>query len=81
MTIGAAALAGPVVLSGCAASPAQHRPVGMANPASVSCIRQGGHLTTVNTPSGEIGMCRLPDGRECEEWALFRDHRCVAAPR
>ncbi|WP_163311789.1 DUF333 domain-containing protein, partial [Enterobacter cloacae] len=24
-----------------------------------------------------VGMCHLPDGRICEEWALFRDNRCV----
>jgi putative hemolysin len=25
----------------------------------------------------EYGFCRLPKGRLCEEWALFRDNKCV----
>ncbi len=49
--------------------------VGMANPASVYCQQLGGKLTIVKGPGGESGMCRLPDGTEIEEWALFRrDH-------
>ena len=45
----------------------------MANPASVACVRQGGRLAIVRGPDGgEAGMCTLPDGRMCEEWALFR---------
>ena len=27
---------------------------------------------------GEYGVCVFDDGRQCEEWALFRDKRCVA---
>ena len=38
----------------------------IANPASVYCIRQGGQ-NDINT-----GMCTLPDGTKCDEWALFR---------
>ena len=25
----------------------------------------------------EYGFCRLPNGRLCEEWALFRDNKCI----
>ena len=44
----------------------------MANPASVHCINAGGKLTIQRTPQGEFGMCKLPSGKVCEEWALFR---------
>lgn len=53
------------------------KPVGMANPASVHCVDQGGKLEIRETPAGQQGMCRLPDGRVCEEWALYRDKACV----
>lgn len=68
-----------VVLSACAASP-DPRPqpatpsVGIANPASVFCIQQGGKLRMVKTAQGEHAMCVLADGREVEEWAFFRLH-------
>jgi putative hemolysin len=41
----------------------------MANPASTNCVDQGGTLTI--TPD-QVGMCKLPSGKTCEEWALFR---------
>jgi putative hemolysin len=51
---------------------------GLANPASVNCVQTlGGQLQIVDTAQGQIGMCHLPDGRVCEEWALFRDGSCV----
>lgn len=53
---------------------------GMANPASVACIEGGGTLTMYDTPAGQIGMCTTSDGRVCEEWSLFRDHRCDPLP-
>jgi putative hemolysin len=54
-------------------SPSPDEGTGMANPASVNCIAQGGKLEirTDNT-GGQYGMCLFPDGSECEEWALFR---------
>lgn len=52
--------------------------VGMANPASVACGDLfGGELSIVDGPDGQTGMCTLPDGRVCEEWVLFQDHRCA----
>ena len=52
--------------------------VGMANPASVACGDLfGGELSIVHDPKGDYGMCTLPDGRVCEEWVLFQDHRCA----
>jgi putative hemolysin len=46
--------------------------VALANPASVNCIKVGGKLAIQHTSHGEVGMCRLPSGNVCEEWALFR---------
>jgi len=47
---------------------------GMANPASVFCERQGGTLEirTDAESEGQVGICILPYGIECEEWAYFR---------
>ncbi len=53
--------------------------VGMANPASVHCQNEGGKSEIRRSVSGdEYGVCVFDDGRQCEEWALFRDKRCVA---
>lgn len=49
--------------------------VGMANPASVYCLKLGGRLEIVKEAAGQHGMCHLPDGTIIEEWELFRrDH-------
>lgn len=61
-----------VLVTGCSAHQESERPVGMANPASVYCIDQGGKLEMVKTPEGEVGYCNLPSGERIEEWALFR---------
>nr|WP_241270005.1 DUF333 domain-containing protein [Caballeronia sp. M1242] len=45
---------------------------GLPNPASTNCIRQGGTLQIVESGDGQIGMCRFPGGKSCEEWALLR---------
>jgi hypothetical protein len=46
----------------------------MANPASVHCEQTGGKLELRQDAAGNaVGMCVLPDGTECEEWAYFRD--------
>lgn len=46
--------------------------VGMANPASVHCVEQGGKVEIRKGPDGQTGYCHLPDGRVVEEWVLFR---------
>jgi len=43
----------------------------MANPASTHCIDNGGTLEIVTDDQGQRGMCTLPDGIVCEEWAYF----------
>ncbi|KAA6181767.1 DUF333 domain-containing protein [Thiohalocapsa marina] len=48
-------------------------PMGVANPASVHCIEQGGTLDIRTRPDGgEYGVCVFEDNRQCEEWALLR---------
>lgn len=50
----------------------------LPNPASVHCTETlGGTLQIVDTSEGQIGVCRLPDGRRCEEWELYRTGACV----
>lgn len=51
----------------------------MANPASVHCIDNGGTLEIVTDDQGQHGICTLPDGTVCEEWAFFRGE-CPAPP-
>jgi putative hemolysin len=55
------------------------RAVGMANPASVHCANLRGASEIREGPGGQYGMCRLPDGKVCEEWALYRDKVCQPA--
>jgi putative hemolysin len=76
-------LAPLLVAAACAAPrplpPAIPAMVGMPNPASVHCIREGGDLQIRRqADGGEYGVCVFDDGRQCEEWVLFRDGRCVA---
>lgn len=62
-----------LALAACAQPPSSSRPIGMANPASVYCVRQGGKLLPQKDAAGNAyALCQLPDGREVEEWALFR---------
>lgn len=52
--------------------------IGMANPASVHCGEIGGRFVARKDKAGNAyGFCRLPNGRLCEEWALFRDNKCI----
>ncbi|WP_267222826.1 putative hemolysin [Dyella silvae] len=63
------------------AAPTAPALVGLPNPASVNCEKLGGNLDMRKDAAGnEGGICIFPDGRECEEWALFRDHTCVPMP-
>lgn len=49
----------------------------LANPASVHCIDQGGVSEIRKDESGnEYGICKMNDGRECDEWAFFRENTC-----
>ena len=47
--------------------------VGIANPASVYCVDQGGRLEIrTNQDGSQAGVCVFTDGSECDEWAFFR---------
>ncbi|MDH4078109.1 MAG: DUF333 domain-containing protein [Acidimicrobiia bacterium] len=47
--------------------------VGLANPASVYCVSQGGEVVIVTAADGgQQGLCRLPDGTEIDEWEYYR---------
>jgi protein O-mannosyl-transferase len=55
----------------------QSKPLTMANPASMNCVKLGGKVEIRKDAAGnETGYCRFPDGRLCEEWALFREGKC-----
>lgn len=46
----------------------------LPNPAAVYCEEQGGTIEMRTTADGgQHGVCLLPDGSECDEWALYRD--------
>lgn len=61
-----------LLTAGTSAAIADQPPVGIANPASVYCVEQGGKLEIRKTANGEVGYCHLPDGRVVEEWEFFR---------
>lgn len=62
-----------ISLSACAKKlEAQNDNAQIANPASTYCIEQGGKLEIRENPEGQYGVCILPDGTECEEWAYYR---------
>ncbi|MFA5087109.1 MAG: DUF333 domain-containing protein [Candidatus Paceibacterota bacterium] len=47
--------------------------IGMANPASAYCVKQGYKLEIRKDAQGnETGYCIFSDGKECEEWKFFR---------
>lgn len=46
---------------------------GLANPASVFCVNNGGRLDIrTNASGGQTGYCIFKDNSECEEWAYSR---------
>lgn len=69
-----------VTLAACSAAdnpnPQEELPVvGMANPASEFCVKQGGRLEPKKDAQGnEYALCHLPDGTVAEEWEYFRKH-------
>jgi len=44
----------------------------LPNPASVYCVNNNGSLRLVDSESGQYGLCTLPSGEVCEEWAFYR---------
>ncbi|MET4898699.1 META domain-containing protein [Sphingomonadaceae bacterium jetA1] len=78
-TIGALLLV--IGATGCTATAApEHQRVGLANPASAYCTKQGGTLEIRKGEAGETGYCHFPDGRVVEEWALYRAQGGTGSP-
>ena len=63
-----------VAASGCGSDDDPSTPtdsVGLANPASVFCVEQGGTYA-LGQADGSGGTCTLPDGRVVDAWEFFR---------
>ncbi|MDO4997366.1 MAG: DUF333 domain-containing protein [Neisseria sp.] len=73
-SIAAATLA--LTLSACQNHAEPESPmIGMSNPASEFCVKQGGKLESKRDAEGnEYALCHLPDGRVIEEWDFFRQN-------
>lgn len=54
--------------------------LGMANPASEYCVKQGGKLEIKNEQNGQVGYCHLVNGQVIEEWKLFRTDQAGCIP-
>ncbi|MEI7785526.1 MAG: DUF333 domain-containing protein [Betaproteobacteria bacterium] len=61
-----------LALAACTTPPQAPHRVGLANPASVACVQAGGRLEIERSAAGERGICLLPGGLRCDEWAWFR---------
>ncbi|MCV6585900.1 MAG: DUF333 domain-containing protein [Marinibacterium sp.] len=45
----------------------------LANPAAKFCVSEGGRYEIVDSQSGALGYCVLPDGARVNAWDYFRD--------
>jgi uncharacterized protein len=64
-----------VPVAGCGNNDNNDGPTGVANPASVFCEEQGGHVANErDADGGERGVCVLPDGTRVDEWEYWRQH-------
>lgn len=55
---------------------------GMPNPASAHCAKLGGvSIAKTAANGGQSADCKLPDGRQCDEWTLFREGKCPVAAK
>jgi len=71
-----------VSLAACTNASSPEKGMKLANPASVHCGEVGGELRIERLGNqGEIGICWFEDGRQCEEWALFRGECPVGGRR
>mgnify|MGYP000921413317 FL=1 len=51
----------------------EQKMIGIANPASVYCVKQGGEsITKQNKDGSEYGICKFKDGKEVDEWEFYR---------
>ena len=69
-----------VINSGCCAQSNESHDIGMANPASVHCIRMGGKIDLVKEDAGVVGYCTLSTGERKEEWSMYRQDMKTSSP-
>ena len=51
----------------------EQKMIGVANPASVYCVEQGGESIIRKDDDGnEYGICKFKDGKEVDEWNFYR---------
>jgi len=51
----------------------EHPQAGMPNPASIYCEENGNRFEIHTSADGsQYGLCVLPDGSSCDEWAYYR---------
>lgn len=70
-------------LSACATSQNNNTEIpklGLANPASEYCVKQGGKLEIKNEANGQVGYCHLANGQVVEEWEFFRASQADCVP-
>lgn len=64
-----------VMMSACHSFGEKEKHLGMTNPASEFCVKNGGKLEMKKDAQGnEYALCHLPDGTIQEEWDYFRKH-------
>lgn len=49
----------------------QETQIGIANPASIYCLDNGGSLQMKENKNGQYGVCYFEDNRQCEERAFY----------
>ncbi|MGA1823986.1 MAG: DUF333 domain-containing protein [bacterium] len=60
--------------------PQQPPTTGMANPAAVYCIENGGnHIIETDAQGNQYGICVFADGSECDAWEFYRGE-CYPLP-
>lgn len=53
----------------------EQKMIGMANPASVYCVEQGGEsIIRKDKDENEYGICKFKDGKEVDEWEFYRQN-------
>ncbi len=63
-----------IAFTACGGDDGEDDDTGLANPASVYCVEQGGTVEIRTQDDGsQVGYCIFDDGSECEEWAYYRD--------
>jgi putative hemolysin len=41
------------------------------DPSAVYCTERGYVYEVINTPTGQQGICKFPDGTQCDAWAFY----------